>query len=576
VSWLARPFPSWARRAVPDERAAGGGHLLAGLLRTSRLTLLGAWGSGVVGGLGGVLLLAIVNRALTSTAAARASLAASFAAVAAVMLLARWISQRYFVRLGQQTLARLRLELASRWAQAPLADLEKAGTGRLLSSLVEDADAISTFFAWMPNLLMQAVVVLGCLASLAWLSLPVFLLACAGLVLGSLAQYVAMRRASLVLARARQEEERLYGHFNGLFAGAKELALHRPRRDAFLGHIVGGSVERARRLLTTSEYWNVAAIHGGMLAFHAVVAAVVFPLSSELQLPAATRAGCAAILLYLMAPIHAVLESVALLPRVRLAGQRISSTRLAGPDGATDAPALRSLAEPAPFRSVELRGVCHRHSSSAGDASFSLGPLDLTLRAGEIVFLVGGNGSGKTTLAKLLVGLYEPAAGDLFLDGRRLAGDDMEDYRQHFSAVFSDYHVFERLHGLDPTQLDARARTWLRALGLDHKVRVDGGALSTTQLSSGQRKRLALLIAALENRPVCCFDEWAADQDPAHKRLFYMEVLPELARQGRAVLVITHDERYFHVAARCFRLENGRVRWLSDGSSAEALRQGVG
>lgn len=574
VPWLARPIFIWPRPAAPDARVHADAPLLLGLLRTARLPLLGALGSGVAGGLGGVLLLGIVNRVLTSPAEARLSLAASFAAVAGVMLLSRWIAQRYFVRLGQQTLARLRLQVATRWAQAPLRDLEDAGTGRLFSSLVEDADAISTFFAWLPNLLMQAVVVLGCLASLAWLSMPVFFLACAGLALGSLAQSWALRRSELLLARARQEEERLYGQFNALFAGAKELSLHRPRRDAFLARIIGSSVESTRRLGARSEHWNVAAVHSGMLAFHGVAATVIFPLSLALQLPAATRAGCAAILLYLMGPIQAVLESVALLPRVRLAGQRISSTRLAGAEGAP-APAAGALAEPARFQSLELRGVCHRRLSPTGDVSFSLGPIDLTLRPGEIVFLVGGNGSGKTTLAKLFVGLYEPAAGELMLNGRRFASEELEDYRQHFSAVFSDYHVFERLHGLDPARLDTRARAWLRALGLEHKVEVESGALSTTALSSGQRKRLALLVAALEERPVCCFDEWAADQDPAHKRLFYTELLPELARQGRAILVITHDERYFHIATRCFRLESGRVRWLADGSTAPA-RQNVG
>ncbi len=132
-------------------------------------------------------------------------------------------------------------------------------------------------------------------------------------------------------------------------------------------------------------------------------------------------------------------------------------------------------------------------------------------------------------------------------------------YRQHFSVVFYNFYLFERLLGLVHSNLDSRVYDYLVQLQLDHKVRVQGGILSTTALSQGQRKRLALLTAYLEDRPIYLFDEWASDQDPLFKKIFYTQLLPELKHRGKTVLVISHDDRYFHLADRIVKLDYGRV-----------------
>lgn len=149
-----------------------------------------------------------------------------------------------------------------------------------------------------------------------------------------------------------------------------------------------------------------------------------------------------------------------------------------------------------------------------GDRGFRLGPIDLTLQAGEITYIVGGNGSGKSTLAKLITGLYTPDSGSIYLNGVEIAEHNREWYRQHFSAIFSDFYLFDRCLGFAHPDLDEEVQGYLQQLQLDHKVQVKNGILSTTRLSQGQRKRLALLTAYLEERPIYLFDEWASDQDP--------------------------------------------------------------
>ena len=211
------------------------------------------------------------------------------------------------------------------------------------------------------------------------------------------------------------------------------------------------------------------------------------------------------------------------------------------------------------WQTLTLSGVTHAYHREREDSRFMLGPINLTFHPGEILFIVGGNGSGKSTLVKLITGLYIPATGRIQLDDCDITDRNREWYRQQFSAVFSDFYLFDRLLGLDKPNLDSQAQAYLNQLQLDHKVQVKAGVLSTTALSQGQRKRLALLTAYLENRPVYVFDEWASDQDPLFKKIFYTQLLPDLKTQGKVVLVVSHDDRYFHLANRIVKIDYGQV-----------------
>jgi putative ATP-binding cassette transporter len=272
-----------------------------------------------------------------------------------------------------------------------------------------------------------------------------------------------------------------------------------------------------------------------------------------------TLTGYSLALLYLMNPLQVIINMLPGIGRANIALKKIEELRLSLAARPTDISAATPPAPSASWGSIELDGITHAYHREREDSSFVLGPIDLTLRQGELAFLVGGNGSGKTTLSKLLVGLYSPEAGQVHLDGKPVTDETREAYRQYFSVVFSDFYLFENLVGLDSPQLDVRAREYFNVLDLAHKVEIKGGALSTTSLSQGQRKRLALLTAYLEDRPIYLFDEWAADQDPHFKEVFYLKLLPELKSRGKTVVVISHDDRYFHVADRIVKLEYGRI-----------------
>jgi putative ATP-binding cassette transporter len=212
--------------------------------------------------------------------------------------------------------------------------------------------------------------------------------------------------------------------------------------------------------------------------------------------------------------------------------------------------------------------VLHSYHREQEDSHFVLGPVNLVFTPGELVFLVGGNGSGKSTLAKIIAGLYLPEGGEIKLDGNLITDTNRDDFRQIFSAVFADFYLFENLLGLNRSDLDTRASEYLKLLHLHHKVKIKNGTLSTTAVSSGQRKRLALLTAYLEDRPFYLFDEWASDQDPYFKEIFYTQLLPELKARGKCVLVISHDDKYFDIADRIIKLDYGKI--ASDTREGEA------
>jgi putative ATP-binding cassette transporter len=207
---------------------------------------------------------------------------------------------------------------------------------------------------------------------------------------------------------------------------------------------------------------------------------------------------------------------------------------------------------------IALRGVRFRYLDQTGQPLFAVGPIDLDIRAGELLFIVGGNGSGKSTLLKLLTGLYPPEDGELRLDGRRLWPTDLTRYRSLFATVFTDFHLFRRLYGI-PNLDPAEVNRWLAELDIADKTRYTEQGFTNLDLSTGQKKRLAIAAALLKERPICVFDEPAADQDPAFRRRLYEELLPRFRADGRTLIVVSHDDRWFHVADRVLEMRDGQL-----------------
>ncbi|MET0402279.1 MAG: cyclic peptide export ABC transporter, partial [Cystobacter sp.] len=546
--------------------------LVSFFLRGSRWALVLPVLCGVLSGAASAGLIALINSVLVRSAAADTATALRFAGFALVALLTRVASQVLLNDLQQGLLQKLRLELVQRILATPLRKLEEFGGHRLLAVLTDDVNTLGSTLLCIPHILSNSAILVGCLVYLAWLSPMVFLALLAFMAVGFVTYQLPMSRAVRFIRAARELQDGLYQHFGAVIHGIKELKLHPGRRTAFLDEQLTEATTGLRRMNMKGFGLFALASNWGMFLFFTFIGLLLFALPVG-----GTQGGAGALVsytltvLYLQQPLDALMANLPFLSRGRVSLNKVEQLSVIG-DGLLEAAAARPSVKTSCSR-LELVDVTHSYHREREDNRFTLGPISLTLARGELVFLVGGNGSGKTTLAKLITGLYTPESGEVRLDGVPITDANREELRQSFSTVFSDYYLFDSLLGLAPADRVSRARSFLEKLHLNHKVRLgDDGRLSTTALSAGQRKRLALLTAWLEDRPIYVFDEWGADQDPLFKQVFYEELLPEMKRAGKTVLVISHDDRYFHVADRLLHLESGQLRPESTPIPAEAHR----
>lgn len=531
------------------------------LWQTSRSVVILMIAAATLAGMFSAGLLAIISDALHRSADTPVQLLLAFGALAAGKILATGASQLLLVRFSQGTVLELSLALCAKIVRGPLPLLEQRGSAQILVTLTDDVSSVTWAVQCLPQLAMNIAVVAGCGLYLAWLSWPLFLGAAGVTLLGALVSKLLHDRAFRVIHAAREARARLFEHFRSLTMGLKELMMHRGRREALVREKIRAAADDYRRsnLTATTHYtlaegWLQALYHGlvGLLLF-------AFPLIARPSPEALT--GYVFTMIYMMGPMWTIIGSVPPIVRGQVALDKIEALGVAL-DVPEAAGAPMDAAEPPDGDLlIDLRQVVFTYDETDPTASaFSLGPLDFRLRPGELVFVVGGNGSGKSTFLKVLTGLYPPQRGEIWLGDTRVSDRTREWYREHFSVVFADCFVFDTLLGLSAAGLDVAATQYLQLLQLDRRVSLRAGEFSTTALSQGQRKRLALLTAFLEDRPFYVFDEWAAEQDPQYKDVFYSKLLPDLRQRGKGVVVITHDDRYFHFSDRIVKLEDGRAQ----------------
>jgi len=532
-------------------------NLIGFLLRASWVNVAIAAFTGSISGGCSAFLIALINNTVSSNNPSNNQLLWGFIGLAFVTLLTSIVSQFVLVSLSQEAVYKLRLRLSSLILGCPLRHLEELGANRLLATLTDDIQAISAAVFDIPLLCINIALIFGCLVYLCWLSWAVFLVTVAFLAIAIAIVQFLITKAEGLFKLSRKEQDRLFKNFRAITDGIKELKLHTCRREAFLTEELQVTAALSRDYRVTSLRILAIATSLGELLFFILMGLLIFALPKQTTMTTPVLSGYVLTITYLLRPLQSILQILPAFSQARVALQKIDTLGLSL---ASNAETTSHKYEQQPFfEKIELRHLVHAYHTEQEESNFTIGPIDLTFYPNELVFIVGGNGSGKSTLAKLITGLYIPEAGEIRLDEQPINDKNREAYRQLFATVFSDFYLFERILGINLDNLDAQAQEYLRKLHLEHKVQVKEGVLSTTDLSQGQRKRLALLTAYLEDRPIYLFDEWASDQDPFFREIFYKQLLPELKQRGKTVMVISHDDRYFHLADRVIKLEYGKL-----------------
>lgn len=577
--------------------------------------------AGLVSGVGNALLISLINREVHEGHAVNAL--QYFSILAIFIIVTSMISQFMLIFLSQNAIYELRVKLSKNILSSPLEHLERLKENRLLVSFTDDVHTLTHAVASVPNICVDFATVVGCFVYFAWLSNALFVLTIASTVSAIWFVQTILNKAERLFFKSREEEDTLFKHFKALMSGIKELKLNQSKRQAFMEKELQSSAVQLRQLNTKAMKRFAIANGFGQLSQFLSLGFILFILPLFLDIPLTMLAAYVLIGTFIALPMQNLLNRIPELVRGNIALRKIERMKLSlsslseadtlvlsispscqlqfqavtylyhpelppfPPEGSPEghppfppegfpeglsqgfANSLPALVPESPSSERKLIPFpSHPPYSQKGnpppppradEKGFLLGPISFSWQPGELIFIIGGNGSGKSTLAKLITGLYPPLSGAIYLNGKRITQDNVEWYRQHFSAIFYDFYLFDSFLGFDRPNLDQEVENYLMQLQLAHKVTIKNGVLSTTELSQGQRKRLALLTAYLEDRPIYVFDEWAADQEPRFRELFYKQILLQLKERGKIVIVISHDERYFHLADHIIKLDYGAV-----------------
>ena len=532
----------------------------------------------------GVLTIAYINQDLLSGKSLTWQSLAIFLGLIIALLATTFISQFALTKLGHQFVLELRQKIVKQILDSDITQTQAIGSARLLASLSTDIQAITTAFVRLPELIQGVILCVGAGLYLGFLSLPLLLIVAVWITITIVVSGKLVNHVYAYLEKIRLTNDQLYQDYQAVIDGQPELKLHRPRAkrlyQSFAEH-----TEAFRNDIIKADTFHLSAVNWSNIMMFASIG-IVLVLSQVLSLaslPVALTFGVT--LLFLKVPLLSAVGAYPTLQSAQVALNKIQSLGLAH----YQAEFLVDLDKFNDWQQLHFDQIAYAYpkGKNGGNNSdkmatqFALSPLKFTLQRGEVVFLIGANGSGKTTFAKLLTGIYPPTHGDIKVT---LANGDivavreslLADYRQLFSAIFSDFYLFDTLmndKGENPD--DSLVNEWLAKLEISHKTHILDHQIQDTKLSQGQKKRLAMLLAVADNKPIMLLDEWAADQDPSFRRYFYHDLIPMLKAMGKTLFVISHDDSYFAAADRLLLMKHSILTELTDDARQQATHDAI-
>lgn len=544
--------------------------LLQVVFRHYRWPFLGAIGLSLVSAGLGVGVIAFINQHLIEVGSPLSALP-QFLGLLFVLLIVTLGTQLALTLLGHHFVYDLRSRLVKRILDTDIERLEQLGNATLLASLSSDVRNITIGFVRLPELVQGAVLTLASVAYLAWLSPQMVVITVVWIAATMGVGWVLVSKVYRHFSLVRESEDHLYKDYQSAIEGRKELALNRHRAQRFFEETYTANARDYRYHIIRADTYHLSAGNWSNIMMLGAIGVVFFMANGLGWATPAVAATFALTLLFLRTPLIQAIGAWPTLISAQVAFDKLASLELAEYQPGFDVDDTFDA-----WQRLELVDVTYHYPDSVQGEGFHVGPIHLSLERGEQVFLIGGNGSGKSTLARLLTGLYRPQSGQILLDGHVLTPAQWQAFRARFSSVFTDFHQFDLALGAGGEKADpALIDTWLTRLQMHQKLQWQDGRVLNTQLSQGQRKRLALLLAIAEERDILLLDEWAADQDPQFRRLFYRELLPHLRDMGKTVFAISHDDSYFAHADRLLEMSQGQLRELTGEQRAVASQDAV-
>ncbi|MDI3362725.1 multidrug ABC transporter permease/ATP-binding protein [Lelliottia sp. V89_10] len=515
----------------------------------------------------GIGLIAFINVRLIEMVDTQLSVLPEFLGLLLLLMAVTLASQLALTALGHHFVYRLRGEFIKRILDTQVERIEQLGSASLLAGLTSDVRAITIAFVRLPELVQGIILTFGSAAYLAWLSTKMLAVTAIWIVVTIWGGYLLVSRVYKHMAVLRETEDKLYNDYQTVLEGRKELTLNRERAEHIFNNLYIPDAREYRHHIIRADTFHLSAVNWSNIMMLGAIGLVFWMANSLGWADTNVAATYSLTLLFLRTPLLSAVGALPTLLSAQVAFRKLNQFALA--------PFRAEFPRPKAFpnwKTLELRNITFHYQ----DNNFAVGPVNLTIHRGELLFLIGGNGSGKSTLAMLLTGLYQPQSGEILLDGQAVSVEKPEDYRKLFSAVFTDVWLFDQLLGPEgkPANPELVAK-WLEQLKMSHKLELQDGKILNLKLSKGQKKRVALLLALAEERDIILLDEWAADQDPHFRREFYQVLLPLMQDMGKTIFAISHDDHYFIHADRLLEMRDGKLSELTGDERDAASRDAV-
>ena len=509
----------------------------------------------------GVGVLAFINEYLLRDS--RALYIIYFALLLCLFLFCSLFVEIKLNNFGQNFIFQTQKKLVKQMLDTSFLQIDKITKAKLLASLNNDVRTISFGLMRFPEFTQSLILIIASSFYLIYLSPKIFLFCSVFIVFLFIIDYRLMMKNYLCYKMSRNSDDALQKDYENIIDGRKELALNAFRAKLYYDNEFTKNALGKRDANIKSGIYNSLSNNLNSIGFLALVG-FEFYFSLHFGWASLEEATTIAIaILFLRSPLMSVTGSI---PTLLMA--KVSLDKIEHLDLMDYKPKFNLARYEKPWSSIRFENVSFHY-----DEKFALSPTSLDIKKGELVFLIGKNGSGKSTFSMLFAGLIKPDSGAIYLDDMRLNAQNIALYRSLITAIFSDFHLFTQAIDGSGVASEDKIAKWLEILGLTGKTQAQEGEITTTKLSTGQRKRLAMLIALLEERDILILDEFAADQDPIFRRFFYTKLLPLLKNEGKTILAISHDERYFDMADRIFLAQNGAISELkaAQGQSMQDL-----
>jgi len=517
----------------------------------------------IISGLANSLILAVINSAAEVVSGNHADAQVQYFFIYLITIILFIYTRKY--SLSHATIAieelvnKVRIRITDKIRHSELTFIENTGSSDLYTYLTKDTVVISESAVIIVSVAQSAIVLFFCFLYIAWISLLGFFIALASVGIAVLIYLAHANNVRVDLHDTVKKEAEFFGSLDHVLGGFKEIKMNQQKSDDLFQYVRSICDEATRLKIKTGLKFVIDMMFSRTFS-NILLGVVVFILPILNPSNTAIVIKITATILFIMGPIEMMVGAIPIFDRATVAVENIEQleAKLNQINKEFYPVIPDKVAEFKQFSMLHCHNITFNYLDKENITSFHAGPLNFTVKKGEVLFIVGGNGSGKSTLLKLLTGLYHPFTGSIYVDDEEIDKYYYPSYRELFAIIFTDFHLFDRLYGLKDVD-EKQLRSLLKLMELDKKTKYIDGHFTNLNLSTGQKKRLAFIAAVLEDKQIYIFDEWAADQDPIFRKYFYEDMLQEMKSKGKTVIAVSHDDRYFHVADRVLKMEYGQL-----------------